>query len=176
MWATEVGKYGVLFLLFIAYKIGMEEWLVFALFATLFRLSFGLGPVVLASVFLLNRLFNPDQKKIAKACPPLAGGLGKQLVPLSEGVGGGKNVSPFGGGWGTSCLLFSVLSKRETKAFQMESVFPPPHPLQRGTSCLLLSVLSTRETKAFQMESVFPPPHPLQRGTDYHFLNYLHWR
>jgi len=65
MWVTEVGKYGVFFLLFIAYKIGMEEWIVFVLFATLFRLSFGLGPVVLASVFLLNRLINLDHKKIA---------------------------------------------------------------------------------------------------------------
>lgn len=63
MWFIESGKYAVLYFLFRAYKIGLKEWLVFAMIAALFRLTIGLGPVVLASVFLLNWLFNRDPKR-----------------------------------------------------------------------------------------------------------------
>ena len=63
MWFIELGKYAVLLFLFRAYKIGVKEWIVFAVIASLFRLTLCLGPVTLASVFLLNRLFNRNHKR-----------------------------------------------------------------------------------------------------------------
>jgi len=62
MWFIELGKYAVLFFLFRAYKIGVKEWLVFAVIASLFRLTLGLGPVTPASVFLISWFFHSHSK------------------------------------------------------------------------------------------------------------------